>query len=94
MQRVERSAIHTAHPGRERRGLLVALHQRTLDFLVVCLAGQGRATRDYDCQSLQSCFQSASIAIASRTTNAKSSTARASATRSSTVRMTVGAVST
>src|SRR5687768_14904936 len=85
VQRFERGAIAAAHAGGELGRLLVALDERALDFLVVRQAAEchrpGRKT--------QHDLHSTSSARISRTLAAKSSTARASVTRSSTERITV-----
>jgi hypothetical protein len=77
--------LRIADPRRKLSGLLVALDERTLDFLLLGHARERREIQQNHCQMLHS----TSAARTSRTVRAKSSTARASATRSSTVRITV-----
>src|SRR5262245_44886404 len=94
MQRLEGGAITAAHPGGELGRLLVALDDGALNFPLVRGSGESRGQRRATRHTAQEQPHSTSTARISRTFRAKSSTACASATRSSTERMMVEVVST
>src|ERR671922_59620 len=89
MELLETGCVLAAHAGGEFGGLLIALNDSAMDCLLV---GQRAGADAGQCEQQKP--HSTSRARISRTLRAKSSTARASATRSSTERMMVGAAST